>query len=386
MNMAGVEAGDKIPALTRRLKQMITENGPMPVSAFMALALVDPVHGYYARHAPFGAAGDFVTAPELSQMFGEIIGGWVHAAWVAAGCPARLDLVEPGPGSGVLMRDMLRVLGREKRLADGLCVHLVESSARLREIQAQMLAPFALPKRWHRRIEDIAAGKAPLFIIANEFLDALPVRQLIHIGGRWHERCIALDGKGGFVFHVGPGVAMHRAPVMAAPDRPPEDGHIIEISPAALTITGHLCGLLARAGGIALMIDYGYEAAGRGDTLRAISRHRQVAPLERPGTADLTADVDFAALCAQARRSGAQVFGPVPQGRFLRDCGIGARAAQLAARADPPLRAILERQLRRLTDDEEMGASYKVCTFAHDGPSGLFSPGFVPPGFVSSWP
>jgi SAM-dependent MidA family methyltransferase len=350
--------------LSAALAAEIGARGPISVARLMALASDQ----YYRRRDPLGAAGDFVTAPEVSQMFGEILGLWLAEAWIGCGRPAPARLGELGPGRGTLMADLLRASARVQGFRDALSIHLVERSPRLRALQAERLA--GIETQWHDRLEQVPEG--PLFLVANEFFDVLPVHQLVRGGQGWVERRVGVvDGKLAYVLDDRP------APLAGSlPDAAP--GRIAEVSPARERLAREIGARLAAAGGVALLIDYGAAATGpTGDTLQAVRGHARIDPLVAPGAADLTAQVEFRALAAAAAAGGAAVFGPVPQGAFLRAFGIEARALQLLARARPEQRRELRTGLLRLTHPAAMGELFKVLVLA--GPDGPPPPGFSAP-------
>src|SRR6185312_4224494 len=296
-------AGEGVSALTALLAQRIRDAGPLGIDEYMAAALTHPEHGYYATRDPLGAAGDFVTAPELSQMFGELVGAWCIDSWARMGRPDPVILAELGPGRGTLMADLLRASRVAPDFRRALRLHLVEGSPVLRAKQAAALNE-AEP-RWHDDIATLPQG--PLLLVANEFLDALPIRQLVRRSDGWHERRVALGRDGALDAEA----AIPPALSGAAP------GSLCEIRPAALALAASLGARLSREGGVALFIDYGHAASACGDTLQAVRGHRRHDVLAEPGTADLTAHVDFAAVAAAATAAGARAWGPVTQGAFL---------------------------------------------------------------------
>ncbi len=289
---------------------------------------------YYAARDPFA---DFTTAPEISQSFGEVLGGWAAMVWQGMGSPGRVMLAELGPGRGTLMADALRAATVLPGFRAALSVHLVETSPRLREIQRARL-PDAV---WHDSAADLPAG--PMIVLANEFLDALPIRQFVRRGTGWTERFVA---GGSFVEQPS-----------AAPGRAAGEGEIVEINEAASAIIAALAGRPRTA---ALFIDYGPAESAPGDSLQALRAGAPADPLADPGNTDLTAHVDFAALAAAARREGAATFGPVPQGLFLARLGLHARIARLARGVDMATARRLMQGLHRLTDPHAMGRLFKV--------------------------
>jgi len=346
----------------------------MTIAAFMAMALHDPRAGYYARRQPLGAPGDFVTAPEISQIFGELIGLWCADLWQRMGRPDPVVVVELGPGRGVLFEDFLRAASGVAGFRDAARLHLVEASPLLRAEQQRRLA--AADPIWLSQPDQIPDG--PLLLVANEFLDALPIRQLVRGGEHWAERLVALDADGRLCFAQGP--ESRALTLLVAPERcrdPP--GTIVELCPAATALASSLAERLHCQPGAALFIDYGYTECGPGSTLAAIGGHQPAGILGAPGTADLSAHVDFAAFAFAAKSGGASVYGPAPQGDFL--CALGAelRLAALLQQARPEQRVALETGLRRLIDPAEMGTLFKVLA--------ITSPGLpAPVGFTDGVP
>ncbi len=327
--------------LPERLARAITLGGPIPLSQYMAAANAH----YYATRDPLGAGGDFTTSPEISQMFGELIGLWCADLWGRAGQP-DVAWVELGPGRGTLAADALRAMAKTGFAPP---VHFVETSQVLRAEQAKRV-PNAT---WHDDVEDLPTDR-PLLIVANEFFDALPIRQLVRGRDGWHERLVACQD---ILFLPIPG---KQVPDSVIPphlrDAPP--GAIIETSPASVGIMRVLAARIVAQGGAMLAIDYGYEGPAIGDTLQAVRGHAYANPFEEPGERDLTAHVDFATLALVGHASGAMVSGPADQGAFLRALGIDARAAALAA-ADPRPLADRDRLIGA------MGALFKALALRH---------------------
>lgn len=341
------------------IRRRIALGGPMPVAEYMALCLGHPEHGYYMTRDPLGAAGDFVTAPEVSQMFGELLGLALARAWTALGAPAPFCLAEAGPGRGTLMVDILRATARVPGFRAGLRLHLVETSPALRAVQAERLA--AAGPVWVESLDSLPS--LPLLLVANEFLDALPVRQFVATPRGWRERVVGLqDGALAFGLAAGP-----------APDfGPAPPGTVREWSPlreaAAAAIGRHL----ATHGGFALLVDYG-DWEGTGDTLQALKAHAFADPLAEPGATDLTTHVVFADIARAAQAAGAQVLGFAAQGTVLGRLGIAARAAALSE-SSPDRAGVIARQLTRLTDPSEMGRLFKFLALG--SPSLAQAPGF----------
>lgn len=360
--------------LEHRIRAFVRLNGPMPVFDFMGLCLGDPEHGYYMAREPFGEAGDFVTAPEVSQMFGEMIAAFVVETWERLGRPAPFNLVEFGPGRGTLMADLLRVARRVPAFFSAARLHLVETSPRLRAKQAATLAAQPLKPTWHDRLDTLPPG--PILVVANEFFDALPIRQFEFRDGRWHERVVGLDETGDLAFGLGP-TALPPG-ILPAELAPPQEGAVLEVSPIGVEIMTALAKRVVADRGLLLAIDYGYAGPAYGDTFQAIRAHTHVSTLGRPGEADLTAHVDFTALARAATRVGATTHGPVEQGDFLLALGLAERAGRLGADKDETTRADLVSQVTRLVAPEEMGSLFKVLA--------VTPPGIVPPGFATTGP
>lgn len=358
-------------ALEKLIREMIIEDGPMSLETYMTLALTHPVHGYYASKAPLGASGDFITAPEISQMFGELIGLWCATVWRAMGAPKPFVFAELGPGRGTLMADALRAARIVPDFVAAIDLHLVEMSEVLRQSQRAALRDSGVPASSHRGADELPSG--PAIIIANEFFDCLPVRQFVSAPDGWHERLVGLDGEGRLCF----GLAPDPAPGFEAPGEP---GQTFEAGLAAARLMGELATRIAGQGGALLVIDYGYDAPGRGDTLQAVREHRFADPLRDPGEADLTAHVDFCALARAARAAGAEVYGPVPQGEWLKRLGIYERAAALRKSANEAQRAAIDSALARLAGGAETPGPRDMARLFKG--LAVTAPGVgVPPGF-----
>lgn len=348
--------------LARLLMQRIRESGPISVADYMAECLLHPLHGYYTTREPFGAAGDFITAPEISQMFGELFGLALAQAWVDQGAPVAFTLAEAGPGRGTLMADILRATRGVPGFQAAAQVVLVEASPRLRALQASTLAPSGVTPIWLDRVEDLP--EAPLFLIANEFLDALPIRQFQRDPDGWRERLVGLaDGRLAFGLSD---------PLAKVPDTPafqtaPTGGVVEDCAPARHAVAA-IAAQIARHGGLGLLIDYGGWRS-QGDTLQALRAHAFDDPLAHPGEADLTAHVDFEPLAALA-----PAYAFDTQGAVLERLGIAARAEKLArGMTGKALESHLAAH-RRLTHPEEMGSLFKVLALTRAAAP-------LPPGF-----
>ncbi len=352
------------------LVKLIEAQGPLNIAAFMAEALGNRRHGYYMKQDPFGRGGDFTTAPEISQMFGEMIGLWHAGNWLNMGSPEKIHLIELGPGRGTLMQDALRSIKIVPGLLDAIDLHLIEMSPVLRKRQQDALKNYARPI-WHDHIRDaLAAAKGkPVLIIANEFFDALPVRQFQKSEAGWHERLVRLDENRRLSLELAPAPCpeqMIPAAVLRA-----DIGNIVEICPVAENILAEICEHIHAFGGAALVIDYGHDRHGVGDTLQAVRDHKYVDILADPGDADLTTHVNFQRLKEVAQDGGLQVFGPTEQGKFLKAVGIDARAESLLKVATAEQSKDILSALHRLTDDAQMGRLFKVMALAEPSLAGV---------------
>lgn len=358
--------------LASRIKEMIRTNGPMSLAHYMALCLGDQQHGYYMRRDPLGMQGDFTTAPEISQMFGEMIGFWMVHMWQDMGQPDAFQLIELGPGRGTLMADLLRAASICPDFLAAVSVHMVETSPVLKDRQRDTLAASGQSVTWHTHIDDVPAG--PSLIIGNEFFDALPIRQYEKQDQRWHERVIGLDDDDKLIFGLGPG----KLDEQEVPDhvRLAKDGAILERSPASEGIMACLAARLAEQGGAALLIDYGYGKADIGDTFQAIHAHDYIDPLDMPGDADLTAHVNFESLGTIARAHGLVCPPLMEQGTFLLGLGLQARADQLCRGKTADQITAIQSALHRLTAPDQMGSLFKVL--------GVAAPGLIMPPFAPS--
>ncbi len=353
--------------LGAEIREIIAQDGPISIERFMGLALTHPTKGYYTTRNPFGAAGDFVTAPDISQMFGELFGLWAAQVWAQIGSPPSVLLAELGPGRGVLMSDALRAARAAPEFFNAISVHLVEASDVLAREQADRLAACGRPVTWHKSFDDLPSG--PAIVFANEFFDALPVRHYVKTPQGWRERLVGLDGEGGLSFGLSPEIE----PYLKAKA---DDGVVLEVGAAAQRLMTQIAARVATENGALLAVDYGYDHTGLGETLQAVKAHQFVDPLAEPGEADLTTHVDFAALARAALSANAQVSGPVGQGDFLREIGILQRADALKSRATPEQAQDIDQAVARLTGaaDNEMGTLFKVLAVTRRGVKDV--PGF----------
>jgi SAM-dependent MidA family methyltransferase len=352
---------DKRSPLESEIRRIIGATGPITVAQYMELCLSHPQHGYYIDREAIGAAGDFITAPEISQMFGELIGLWMAAVWRQMGAPENFRVIELGPGRGTLMADALRAAKIVDGFGAAVVVHLVEISPALRQTQERRLQSLDLPMLWHSTLDEVPPD--PAIIIANEFVDALPVHQAVKQAGGWHERVVAIGADGNLCFRLSPDPLAHFETALPRGLRHCPDGSIFEWRSDLLALE---LGRRVRTGGAALLVDYGHVQGGLGETLQAVAGHAYAAPLLTPGQADLTAHVDFDALAQCAESIGARVHGPIRQREFLLALGIDKRAAALKARASRPQAGDIDRALARLiaTGAKEMGELFKVLAIA----------------------
>jgi NADH dehydrogenase [ubiquinone] 1 alpha subcomplex assembly factor 7 len=356
---------DQSPSLPDLIDMQIRTTGPMSVATYMGLCLTHPGKGYYKGADPLGAKGDFVTAPEISQMFGELIGFFFVNLWQQMGQPRAFTLLEPGPGRGTLMADMLRVACRAEGFRDALDLRLFETNPALIAEQNARLEPYE-PK-WIDGFDKVGSG--PLLVVANEFFDALPIRQFVRGQTGWHERLVGLvDGKRAFGLSPTPIPASAMPP--SAADAPLNA--IFEVALAGGEVMSRLARTISAQGGAILVVDYGYARSQTGETLQGVRRHAYADVLESPGDTDLSAHVDFEALGNVAQNAGLTAHPLLTQGQFLNRLGIADRARALSA-ANPGSAADIEQARKRLTGSDQMGDLFKAFCAA--------SPGLFPPGF-----
>ncbi len=342
--------------LKRKIARLIEAAGPISVADYMSLCLLDPEHGYYTTREPFGEKGDFITAPEVSQMFGELVAVWLYSAWKACGAPANPVLAEIGPGRGTMMADMLRALERlDPAFQSSAKVVLIEASARLSKVQRNTLGQGAENCTWIADVGDLPEG--PLFITGNELFDALPVRQYVKTAQGWRERMIGLDDKEQLAFVAGAG-SLETSLLPEGADNARE-GAIVEIAPARTAMMQRIAEVLARRGGAGLFPDYGYEKPAIGDTLQALRDHEYDDVLAHPGEADITAHVDFHAL-KQAAKSHGLSARTMSQGDFLLGLGLLERAGRLGAGRSHGEQEAIREAVERLAGPETMGELFRV--------------------------
>jgi len=352
--------------LQARITRQIKAEGPISVAEYMTLCLLDPIDGYYPTRDPLGSDGDFITAPEISQMFGEVIGLWCIQTWRDMGSPSAVQLIELGPGRGIMMSDILRAGQLDKGFIKAARVSLIEASAALEAVQGRTLANAPCPVSWVSDLSKVEAG--PSIIIGNEFLDCLPIRQFIQkdrFAGRagWQERMVMLDDEDTLSFGLSPvPIAENLQDTLPAGQSEAKNDDLLETCPAALQILDQIKARFEAHIGRALFIDYGPETTEFGDTLQALKRHEKVGVFSNAGNTDLTARVDFAALGEIARGLNLAATMPVTQREFLSKLGIEMRAVTLS-RAKPESKEKIARQLHRLTDSDEMGELFKAIGF-----------------------
>lgn len=349
--------------LATRLKERIAREGPLSVADYMQACLADPSAGYYTSRQPIGKEGDFVTAPEVSQIFGELLGLWAVAVWQSMGAPASVIVAELGPGRGTLTADALRAWRSVPKFLKSVTVALVETSPVLRDAQQAALGESPVPLQWCDSIEDVPSG--PLILLANEFIDALPVRQLVRSGGVWRERCVTIGRNGDFAYTEEAIQGDELASAALSINAP--DGAILEARPAVKALLSSLATRAGEAPLAALIVDYGHEETSVGDTLQAVHRHRFADPLATPGEVDLTAHVDFAALKETAQALGLTTHGPMAQGAFLLKLGLEKRRDRLLAQARPDQKEAILSGAARLADPRAMGLLFKVLALTSNG-------------------
>ena len=347
--------------LNELIRTRIKAGGPITIAEYMELCLTHPQYGYYSTHDPFGAAGDFTTAPEMTQAFGELIGLWAVEMWKRLGSPQRFTLCELGPGRGTLMADALRAASMVSDFMNGLDLHLLDASPLLRDRQRTALAPYQ-PK-WIEQPGQVP--DQPVIFIGNEFFDALPIRQFQRTKDGWKERRIAIGPQDTFVFVL--------QPSPEAPSYEMDEGVIVETSPIATEYAAQLARPIVKNRGAALLIDYGDDEVF-GETLQAVSNHRAAHLLSMPGMVDITAHVSFLPLATSVRKIGCRVYGPAEQGEFLLALGLGERTAQLCLKGNEQQQRSLNAALHRLTAPEAMGKLFKAFAFTDKATT-------APPGF-----
>jgi len=355
------------------IRRRIAQQGPMDLGEYMSLCLGHPQHGYYVTRDPLGVDGDFTTAPEISQLFGEMIGVWLADLWIKMGKPPECILLECGPGRGTLMSDIMRATKSVPGFHSAMKIHLLEMSPVLRNRQSEVLANYET--QW---IDDLNAldSAIPVLLVANEFLDALPIRQLVRKDGAWLERVIGLDDNDTLCpgLKAADQTLINHLPLAQISD---EEEGVFEISPVLNHFINFVDILLKKQRGAALFIDYGYAHTCSGETLQAMKGHRFANPFDTPGLCDLTAHIDFENIARLAKADGVAVHGPATQRTFLQALGIELRAERLKSGAKPDQIASIDSGLNRLIDTQQMGILFKVMALCHD-------PKITPAGFHES--
>jgi NADH dehydrogenase [ubiquinone] 1 alpha subcomplex assembly factor 7 len=367
-NASRKQAVTEYSPLQSEIKRLIKMSGPMPVWRYMQLCLTHPEFGYYVSRDPLGREGDFTTAPEVSQMFGELLGLWAASVWKAIGSPPLLRLIELGPGRGTMMSDALRALRVLPPLYQALSIHLVEINPVLREKQKSMLSG-TRDIVWHDSIDDIPDGPAVIF--ANEYFDVLPIHQVVRRETGWHERTVEVEANGELEFGWADEPTPHFEVLLPPLVRAAPLGAVFEWRPD--TEMMKIASRVRDQDGAALIIDYGHVRSDAGDTFQAIARHSFTDPLKNPGQADVTAHVDFEALSRAAEDIGARVHGPVTQGDFLRRLGIETRAETLMAKASEEVSDDISSAMKRLVGGGRggMGSMFKVLAVSEPHLAGL---------------
>ena len=355
--------------LEREIRRRIETAGPMPVAEYMELCLFDREHGYYTSRDPLGARGDFITAPEVSQMFGELIGLWASVVWKQMGAPENVRLIELGPGRGTMLKDALRAVRIVPEFHSAIVAHLVEASPVLQSLQEETLEGSGVTVFWHAQLSEVPKG--PAIIFANEFFDALPVNQAIRTDRGWHERRIQIDANGQLAFTIASEPLPFFQTLLPSHLGAARAGDVFEWRGDAMAM--EVGRRVADGRGAALVIDYGHTETGIGETFQAVGKHAYADPLSAPGELDLTAHVDYQALSRAIEAMGAKSFGPIEQSQFLRRLGIEQRAATLKAKT---ARTDIDQALARLIGCERtaMGELFKVAAYVHPAIG-------VPPGF-----
>ena len=353
-------------ALEDIIKQQIRENGPMDMATYMSLCLGHPEHGYYMTRDPFGEDGDFTTAPEISQMFGEVIGAWLIDAWMKMGSSSPVTLLECGPGRGTLMADILRATKNVPAFHDAVQVHMLEMSPVLKALQQKTLDGYDVT--WHHDTESVPTD-SPLLILGNEFLDALSINQYVFTDTGWAKKVVNLDINETLCIDK---ISIEKEEIKGFPPSllPPQIGDYLEVSLEQKRFLYEIIKIMQKQLCTCLFLDYGFNNSGSADTLQAVLNHAYCNILEQPGNADLTAHVNFGEVARQIMEENLTVHGPVSQGGFLQRLGIATRADILKQAGTDQQKEEIDLALKRLTgqntDDHEMGALFKVIAFSSD--------------------
>lgn len=352
--------------LERIIKRTIREHGPLDIARYMHMALAHPQHGYYVTRDPLGQNGDFTTAPEISQLFGEMIGGWILSMWEALGKPERWHILECGPGRGTLINDAMRVVSSFEQAFSGVTVHLVEISDALIERQKSLLENWSGLVHWHHSLDEFSP-EAPIVMVANEFFDALPFSQFQYTEQGWKERVVCLEDDGETLCFGERDLPQGMVECLTLPAlRSPEIGDVWEFSLTREAVAGKIAALIKERTGAGLWIDYGHMVSAYGDTFQAMRDHKFSGILHNPGHSDLTSHVDFEVLARAAHGQGVHITGPLTQRDFLLGCGIQERLDELSETIeDSAARIVFELGAKRLIDENDMGALFKVLGIAY---------------------
>ena len=351
--------------LLQHIKARIESEGPLSLSDYMSEALFNPDFGYYMTRDPLGKRGDFITAPEISQMFGELIGLWCAVIWEKMGSPSKINLIEIGPGRGTLLADALRAVSAIPRFLDAINIHLIETSPSLQKRQKRNLEALNFNIEWHESFLDVPDG--PFILIANELFDVLPIRQFVKLPNNWVERKVGCNGQGELTWLLDADCLISENLIPRRLIRS-AIGSVFELCEIGEDLIRSITESITKFGGAALVIDYGHLASGVGDTLQGVKDHNYFDILSEPGRVDLTAHVDFECLARKANSTGGLVCGPVTQREFLRRLGIETRAYQLKDVASTCQKSELLTSLNRLIGVDEMGDLFKVMAITHLDP------------------
>lgn len=344
------------------IKSIIKAQGPLTIAQYMAICLSDSEHGYYIKNIPLGKEGDFITSPEISQMFGELLGIWSATMWQNMDMPDDIAIVELGPGKGTLMSDFLRGTENVPGFHDSISVHLVEISPALKEAQKKTLEDFDIDIEWHQTFSEIP--KKPSIIIGNEFFDALPIHQFVKTVGGWREKMVVETEDGILNFSLSPTETTSCALIPENLRNSPEDS-VVEVCPSMIVIAQEIAAHIIENGGVALFIDYGYEESLLKSTFQAVKDHKFHDPLQNPCEADLTTFVDFSAIKKVAKENKINVHGCIDQADLLKKLGIDVRAKMLSQNASEKQKQEIELQLERIIGENQMGRLFKCLALSN---------------------
>jgi len=360
-------------SLEDKIKNILKEKGHMTTDEYMSVCLYDDEFGYYRVHDPIGRDGDFITSPEISQTFGEMIGAWLAATWSSVDSPKEKILVELGPGRGTLMKDILRATKNVDGFHDGLEVHLVEVNEKLRDRQRNVLEHEKVEIFWHDSVDDLPAK--PIFLVANEFFDALPIVQFTKMKKGWRENIIRLDEEGNLEFGI---LEKKTKPCKLVPEEfdDAKVGDFYEMSPYSIEVIEKISEHIKKHDGAALIIDYGYFKNELADTFQSVKAHKYHNPLKTPGEADLTAHVNFPNLQKVAIKKGVNAYANVTQGELLVSLGIGIRAKAIMEKLNGRDKDVFGDAIKKLISVDEMGSLFKCMAIMRqdrDVPYGFYS-------------